>query len=341
MRGVPRAGTPERARCGRREPAGEPVPRLSRLLRRLHVQPAARVRPGLPKALSAVRLADYQRHAWPSRVPRAFRGWSGIVSGGLSSAALVLALAVAHVGWAGLISSDGQAASPYRLLPYPVLVTLMAAATGYSVVVMALAARGYWRSVALAPSGHDTVRAIARATWQAVTLRYLRGGGAECYYPQDDRPSAGRRRLHAMVAEASACAWYRPSPPPSSRTSPASRRLIPGCQSRCCPARSAGSAWLAGPVPAPPFPPYPVVGRPGRTRPRAGVTVPCAGRASRCVTFPRWVLRHVPSAREGLDHWSSGAQDRGRRPDGPIFDKPQIAGSVRPSKHGANMEQTW
>jgi citrate/tricarballylate utilization protein len=153
----------------------------------------------LPKALSAVRVTDYQRHVWPPRVPRAFSGWSGVLLGGLSSAAVVLALAVAHAGWSGVIKSDGKAASPYQLLPYPVLVTLMAVAALYSVVVMALAARGYWRSAGPAP-GHVTVRAIAQATWYAATLRYLRGGGVECYYPQDDKPSAGRRHLHTMVA---------------------------------------------------------------------------------------------------------------------------------------------
>jgi citrate/tricarballylate utilization protein len=153
----------------------------------------------LPKALSAVRVADYQRHVWPPRVPRAFSGWSGVILGGLSSVAVVLALAVVHVGWSGLIRSNGNAASPYQLLPYPVLVTLMAVAALYSVVVMALAARGYWRSIDAAPR-RVTVRAIAQATWYAATLRYLRGGGVECYYPEDDKPSAGRRRLHAVVA---------------------------------------------------------------------------------------------------------------------------------------------
>jgi citrate/tricarballylate utilization protein len=153
----------------------------------------------LPKALSAVRVADCQRHVWPPRVPRVFSGWNGVLLGGLSSVAVVLVLAVAHTGWSGLVRSDGRAASPYQLLPYPVLVALMAVAALYSVVVMALAAHSYWRSAGAAP-GHFTVRAVAQATWYAATLRYLRGGGVECYYPEDDKPSAGRRRLHAMVA---------------------------------------------------------------------------------------------------------------------------------------------
>ena len=153
----------------------------------------------LPKALSAVRVADYERHVWPPRVPRAFSGRSGLLLGGLLSVAVVLALAVLHAGWSGLVRSDGSAASPYQLLPYPVLVALMTAAALYSVAVMALAARSFWRSAGPVP-GPVTLRAIGQATWYAATLRYLRGGGVECYYPEDDKPSAGRRRLHAMVA---------------------------------------------------------------------------------------------------------------------------------------------
>jgi citrate/tricarballylate utilization protein len=153
----------------------------------------------LPKALSAVRVTDYERHVWPPRVPRAFSGWSGVVLGGLLSVIIVLLLAVGHAGWSGLVRSTGDAASPYDLLPYPVLVALMAVTGLYSVVIMALAARSYWRSTGPAPT-RVTVAAVVRAAWYAATLRYLRGGGVECYYPQDDRPSAGRRRLHAMVA---------------------------------------------------------------------------------------------------------------------------------------------
>jgi citrate/tricarballylate utilization protein len=153
----------------------------------------------LPKALSAVRVTDYERHVWPPRVPRAFSGWSGVVLGGLLSVIIVLILAVSHAGWSGLVRSTGDAASPYDLLPYPVLVALMAVAGLYSIVIMAFAARSYWLSTGPAPT-RVTVAAVVRAAWYAATLRYLRGGGVECYYPQDDKPSASRRRLHAMVA---------------------------------------------------------------------------------------------------------------------------------------------
>ena len=152
----------------------------------------------LPKALSAVRVADYDRHVWPVRVPRLLSGWSGVAIGGVVSVVIVLILAVAHAGWGGLVR---DARGPYALVPYPALVTLMALAALYSVVIMALAARSYWKSTATgAAPGRVTVRAVAQAVWYAATLRYLRGGGVECYYPEDEQPSSGRRHLHGMVA---------------------------------------------------------------------------------------------------------------------------------------------
>jgi citrate/tricarballylate utilization protein len=41
---------------------------------------------------------------------------------------------------------------------------------------------------------------IGRGLWDAATLRYMRGGGDECYYPKDDTPSSSRRLLHYTVA---------------------------------------------------------------------------------------------------------------------------------------------
>jgi citrate/tricarballylate utilization protein len=79
-----------------------------------------------------------------------------------------------------------------------VLVGLMLAAIAYSLLIGALAARSYWaatgsRNVPVRPAD------VLRATWYALTLRYLRGGGVDCYYPEDDQPSPARRYLHLLT----------------------------------------------------------------------------------------------------------------------------------------------
>ena len=152
----------------------------------------------VPAVLTEVRLADYQRYVWPARVPGLLRGWTGLFAGAVASAALFVGIAVAHAGWPAIVAGHAAAASPYRLIPGGVLVGLMLAAVAYSMLIGALAARSYWaatgrRDVPVRPAD------VLRATWYALTLRYLRGGGVDCYYPEDDQPSPVRRYLHLLT----------------------------------------------------------------------------------------------------------------------------------------------
>lgn len=153
----------------------------------------------VPAALSAVRVEDYRRYVWPAHVPRALAGWLGIFSGAVIAFAVMLAIAVGNAGWAGLIARDDRAESPYVLIPYWALLTLLLIASSFAIVVGGAAARRYWVTVG-GTNGRVNVGAIARAVWYSATLRYMRGGGVECYYPDDEKPSASRRRLHAVVA---------------------------------------------------------------------------------------------------------------------------------------------
>jgi citrate/tricarballylate utilization protein len=152
----------------------------------------------IPKALTAVRAEDYRRYVWPRRVPRLFRGWTGVFSGAVIASLVVVAISVLQVGWSGLLIENSGPHSPYDLISSNVTLLILFAPFGYSAVVIAAACRAYWREVGGAPGGM-TGRAIRHAVWYALTMRYLRGGGEECYYPEDEKPSAGRRHLHAMV----------------------------------------------------------------------------------------------------------------------------------------------
>jgi CitB-like protein len=152
----------------------------------------------VPAVLTEVRLEDYQRYVWPARVPGLLRGWTGLFAGAVASACLLTGIAAANAGWSAIVAAHDTPASPYRLIPDGVLVGLMLAAVAYSLSVGALAARSYW----VATGGGDVkVRPadVLRATWYALTLRYLRGGGVDCYYPQDDKPSPVRRYLHLLT----------------------------------------------------------------------------------------------------------------------------------------------
>jgi citrate/tricarballylate utilization protein len=93
---------------------------------------------------------------------------------------------------------SGGEDSPYDVVPYGPLLAVILLPTVWSAVIAGRALVLYWREThgplrdLLAP------RAVAQAVWYAARLRYLRGGGDECYYPDAD-PSPARRRLHAAV----------------------------------------------------------------------------------------------------------------------------------------------
>ncbi|MGW5237494.1 tricarballylate utilization 4Fe-4S protein TcuB [Monashia sp. NPDC004114] len=153
----------------------------------------------LPKALSAVRVHDYRRYMWPTAVPRLFSGWTGVFSGVVLATAIVTLAALLHAGPSGLVATGDGAQSPYALIPYPVLLLLILVPTLYSTAVAMAAGRRFWTEVA--GDGREMrVGHVSRAVWYAATLRYLRGGGQDCYYPQDTEPSSKRRVLHGFVS---------------------------------------------------------------------------------------------------------------------------------------------
>jgi citrate/tricarballylate utilization protein len=146
-----------------------------------------------------VRVEDYRRYLWPRVVPRPFRGWTGLFVTSAIAVIVVLLVALIHAGPAGLVAGHETAASPYDLIPYPALLVLILIPAAGAVTVLVLAGRAYL--LATGSSLRElTVPALARALWNAATLRYLRGGGGDCYYPEDDRPSPLRRLLHGSVA---------------------------------------------------------------------------------------------------------------------------------------------
>lgn len=153
----------------------------------------------IPAVLAEVRVHDYRRYVWPSHEPRLFRGWLGVFSGILMATLIMLAATAASAGFSALVEGHPDAGSPYDLIPYPVLLVLFLLPAVFSVVVMAAAGHRFWIETGPARD-RLTARSLWRAARYAAELRYLRGGGNECYYPSDEVPSPTRRILHGLVA---------------------------------------------------------------------------------------------------------------------------------------------
>lgn len=153
----------------------------------------------VPRVLAEVRVENYDRYLWPHWAGRLLRGWRGVALGVPLITVVLALIAMANAGPAGLIAGPHGPASPYAILPYPVLLAVVAVPFILACTAMAAGALRYWADVGGAPSGLWP-GAVLRALGYSATLRYLGGGRGGCFFPRDDQPSGTRRYLHALVA---------------------------------------------------------------------------------------------------------------------------------------------
>ncbi len=156
-----------------------------------------------PQVFAGLREDSYRRYVWPARGPRwltgRLAGWRGIAAALAGVAAVCWALSYATSGPAA-----GRPGSPYQVLPYAVLLSLVGLPAVWCAAVLAAAAVRCWRDI------HGPLADLARprhwltAVGAAAQLRHMRGtvgavdAGAGCDYP-DDAPSAARRRYHLTL----------------------------------------------------------------------------------------------------------------------------------------------
>lgn len=151
-----------------------------------------------PAALSAVRLASYDRLVPRPAIPTRLLGGRGPVLATILAVVVIGLVAILSEGAGALWKHGTGAASPYSVVAYPVLLAVVLLSLAFSVVVAIRAAGRYWKDVGGRWSDLRDLGALAKAARYAATLRYQRGGGDECYYPEGD-PSSARRRFHGAV----------------------------------------------------------------------------------------------------------------------------------------------
>jgi citrate/tricarballylate utilization protein len=147
----------------------------------------------VPALLTRARLESYERFAWPRPLGRAFRHPSLAVAGA-TVAGVALALAAAIAAGDPLATDGFYAVVPYVLMLVPALV-----ASTFVVAVLLAGVGRFWRATGGAARELLDGRRWLVAAREALTLRWLGGGGGGCYYPDPERPSAVRRALHATV----------------------------------------------------------------------------------------------------------------------------------------------
>lgn len=153
----------------------------------------------LPRVLADVRVRTYERYSWPRIFARLFRtgGW-GTAAILLAGVAAVLLAIIARGGAGSLTSIHTGPGAFYEVVPYLALMLPALAVSLYGAGVIIAGALAFAQDAQGAPRELLKGRALARAAVEAVSLRWLRGGGAGCYYPKA-RGSSARRILHSLV----------------------------------------------------------------------------------------------------------------------------------------------
>jgi citrate/tricarballylate utilization protein len=149
----------------------------------------------IPKVLAEARVRTHERYGWPNVLARLLRsGWIAPVAIGV----LVFGAIAALGGPANLVTRHVGPGAFYAVVPYLALLVPALAVSLWGLFVILAGAREFARDVALPRGPSLNWAAFAKATAGALSLQYLKGGGAGCYYPRR-RGSSARRRLHGCV----------------------------------------------------------------------------------------------------------------------------------------------
>jgi citrate/tricarballylate utilization protein len=139
----------------------------------------------IPKLLTEARLRTYEQRSVPA-------------SGVAAIALAVLLAAIALTGrWQQLALAHGGPGAFYRVVPFSWMLVPALALSAWAAYVLAAAGRRLVRDVA--PGARPTFADWLGALNDGITLAYMKGGGAGCYYPEIDTPSQVRRVLHVTL----------------------------------------------------------------------------------------------------------------------------------------------
>jgi citrate/tricarballylate utilization protein len=152
----------------------------------------------IPKILAEARIETYRRWSWPGFLAGAFQDGRITVYLAVAVMALVLALSILLISPTNLFTVHIGAGAFYEVVPYAAMVIGGLLLSFYAIAVWLRGGARFWsetRGVLQQPGGF---KAYAAAAGAALGLRYLRGGGPGCFYP-DERPSSTRRIYHSLI----------------------------------------------------------------------------------------------------------------------------------------------
>ena len=161
-----------------------------------------------PRTLAEIRLASYQKYAWPGMLGSLFRHHRLTAAISMMAAPLLfLAAMLAVLGPAAIGSAYSvEQRSFYALLPHGVMTPIFVLVSLGVVAALAVGVARMWSELSgmhsdtgkhVAPV-RFSIAALGLAVTDAMQLRYLQGGGEGCS-GADETPSLSRRTFHHLT----------------------------------------------------------------------------------------------------------------------------------------------
>jgi citrate/tricarballylate utilization protein len=152
----------------------------------------------IPEILAKSRMETYRRWSWPAILGSAFtnRGVTAILAA--SAVAVVALLALFFLPPGNLFTAHLGPGAFYEVVPYAAMVTGALILFFYGIAVWLRGGARFWSETANALRSPGGWKTLVAAVGAALGLRYLKGGGPGCFYP-DERPSGVRRFYHALT----------------------------------------------------------------------------------------------------------------------------------------------
>jgi citrate/tricarballylate utilization protein len=153
----------------------------------------------IPRLMSSVREQTYRHYGWPQWLARRVdRRLSASLAFALLAVAFVIAATIVGSGVDRLFGTHTGPGSFYEVVPWLAMMLPAMAISLFGIAVMLQAGVRFWRDTDMTAGPLRDIRSFLQATWDAATLRYLRGGGPGCTYP-NERPSYARLVYHSLV----------------------------------------------------------------------------------------------------------------------------------------------
>jgi citrate/tricarballylate utilization protein len=152
----------------------------------------------IPRILAESRIETYGRWSWPAFLGRAFKNRSVTVFLATGFAAVVVTLALLFIPSENLFAAHLGPGAFYEVVPYLAMVAGALILFFYGIAVWLRGGARFWSETRSTLNARGSWKSLTAAVGAALGLRYLKGGGPGCFYP-DERPSSVRRVYHSLT----------------------------------------------------------------------------------------------------------------------------------------------